>query len=108
MPRLDWQMWFAALRAEQIVGRSPAVGSWLEQADPWLGRLVVAVLRGEPEVLALLDPSPFGATPPREVRLVLWQYRFTDHGPDWWRRERVGVLAGPWGLPSGAVEGDAR
>jgi len=33
------------------------------------------------------------------VRLVLWQYRFTDHGPDWWRRERVGVLAGPWSLP---------
>jgi len=99
MPRLDWQMWFAALRAERLVGHPEVVRSWLEQGDPWLARLVVAVLQGNPGVLALLEPSPFGETPPLEVRLVLWQYRFTDHGPDWWRRERVGVLAGPWSLP---------
>jgi predicted DCC family thiol-disulfide oxidoreductase YuxK len=99
MPRLDWQMWFAALSAERLVGRPELAASWLERGDPWLARLVVAVLRGEPEVLALLGPSPFGETPPREVRLVLWQYRFTDRGHDWWERERVGVLAGPWSLP---------
>jgi len=105
MPRLDWQMWFAALRAERLAGHPEVVTSWLERGDPWLARLVVAVLRGDPEVLALLDPSPFGEAPPGEVRLVLWQYRFTDRGPDWWRRERVGVLAGPWSLPSRETEG---
>jgi predicted DCC family thiol-disulfide oxidoreductase YuxK/uncharacterized membrane protein YphA (DoxX/SURF4 family) len=105
MPRLDWQMWFAALQAERLVGRPEVAASWLEQGDPWLARLVVAVLRENREVLALLGPSPFGKTPPREVRLVLWQYHFTDHGPDWWRRERVGVLAGPWSLPPAAPRG---
>jgi len=98
MPRLDWQMWFAALRAERPAGR-PQAAAWLEQGEPWLGRLGEAVLRGNPDVLALLGPSPFGGTPPREVRLVLWQYRFTEDGPDWWQRERVGVVAGPWRLP---------
>jgi predicted DCC family thiol-disulfide oxidoreductase YuxK len=98
MPRLDWQMWFAALRAERLDPGEAAAGSWLE-GEPWLGRLMLAVLRGDPDVLALLGPSPFAEGPPREVRLVLWQYRFTDHGPDWWRRRRVGVIAGPWSLP---------
>jgi hypothetical protein len=105
MPRLDWQMWFAALRAEELAADPGAVGSWLEREDPWLARLVAALLRGEPAVLALLDPSPFGETPPREIRLVLWQYRFTDRGLDWWQRERVGVLAGPWSLSDRAGDG---
>ncbi len=102
MPRLDWQMWFAALRAERLAPRSAAAaaaaGSWL-QGEPWLGRLLLAVLRGDPDVLALLGPSPFDGSPPQEVRLVLWQYRFSDHGLDWWQRKRVDVIAGPWSLP---------
>jgi predicted DCC family thiol-disulfide oxidoreductase YuxK/uncharacterized membrane protein YphA (DoxX/SURF4 family) len=113
MPRLDWQMWFAALRAESLAGPSGVDASWLQRGDPWLARLVEAVLRGDEEVLALLGPSPFAATPPHEVRLVLWQYRFTDHGPDWWQRRRIGVVAGPWrppqspGSPRGWLVGGA-
>jgi hypothetical protein len=98
MPRLDWQMWFAALRAESLAPDPEAVRIWLDAEDVWLQRLLVALLRGEPSVLALLGPAPFGAERPRYVRLVLWEYRFTDRGSDWWERRRVGVLAGPLAL----------
>jgi predicted DCC family thiol-disulfide oxidoreductase YuxK len=100
MPRLDWQMWFAALGAERVIGDPVATDAWLMQDDRWLARLLVGLLRGEPRIRALLARSPFGETPPRFVRLVLWQYRFTSGGPEWWARERVGVLAGPFRLPA--------
>ena len=97
MPRLDWQMWFAALRAESLGSEPGATRAWLEGEDVWLQRLLVAVLRGEPQILGLLGPSPFEHAP-RYVRLVLWEYRFTDSGRDWWTRRRVGVLGGPLAL----------
>jgi predicted DCC family thiol-disulfide oxidoreductase YuxK len=98
MPRLDWQMWFAALRAEGLASDPEAARTWLDGEDVWLGRLLVAILRGEPSVLDLLGPPSLGAHPPRYVRLVLWEYRFTDHGSDWWARRRVSVLVGPLAL----------
>ncbi len=96
MPRLDWQMWFAALRAEGLAGNPEAAGTWLEAEDVWLQRLLVALLRGEPAVLELLEAAPKDR--PKYVRLVLWEYRFTDRGSDWWARDRVGVLVGPLSL----------
>jgi predicted DCC family thiol-disulfide oxidoreductase YuxK len=101
MPRLDWQMWFAALRAESLAGDPEATRLWLETEDVWLQRLLVALLQGEPRVLDLLGPSPFRGSRPRSVRLVLWEYRFTDRGSDWWVRRPVGVLAGPVALHPG-------
>jgi predicted DCC family thiol-disulfide oxidoreductase YuxK len=98
MPRLDWQMWFAALRAERIGGDPEVTQAWLQREDAWLGRLIVALLRREPQVEALLAPSPFRDRPPRYVRLVLWEYRFSDGGTPWWVRQRIGVLAGPFAL----------
>jgi hypothetical protein len=95
MPRLDWQMWFAALRAESLALDPQATRVWLGEEDVWLRRLLIALLRGEPSVLDLLGPAPFGVGRPKYVRLVLWQYRFTDRGTDWWARRRVGVLTGP-------------
>jgi hypothetical protein len=82
MPRLDWQMWFAALdpRGEQF---------WLE---PLLQRL----LAGDPDVTRLLGPSPFDG-PPRVVRLAFYSYRFTtqderEQSGAWWKREFIGYL----------------
>ena len=79
MPRLDWQMWFAALGGE---GDSP-----------WLGNLLYRVLQGKPDALALLGPSPLGAQVPRFARAVRWQTRFTtadERRADgaWWARAR--------------------
>ena len=73
-PRLDWQLWFAALS-----------GSY--QQDPWTGNLVVRLLQGEPSVLRLLDPAPF-ATPPKYVRASLYDYWFTTFA----ERRQTGAL----------------
>src|SRR5206468_1852969 len=80
-PRLDWQMWFAAL------------GSYREET--WFLRFLVEVLRGSPEVLALLRTNPFPAAPPQYIRAQLYDYRFTSFDEmtrtgDWWKREYKG------------------
>ena len=86
MPRLDWQMWFAALgpRAEAH----------------WLLPLAGHLLDPQPAVLALLDDdNPFADEPPRFVRLALYDYRFTTRaegaGDAWWRRELIAYLTEP-------------
>ena len=90
MPRLDWQMWFAALDPQ---GNQPLL-------EALLGRL----LEGSPEVIGLMGPNPFPDTPPKYVRLVYFRYFFTS--PEtrattgaWWARERRGNLTQPVSLP---------
>ena len=82
-PRLDWQMWFAAL------GRN-------YRSSPWFLNFMVSLLKGSPEVLALLEQNPFPEKPPRYVRATLYDYRFTDlktknSDSTWWRREQIGL-----------------
>ncbi len=81
-PRLDWQMWFAAL------------GSY--RHNQWFLNFMVRLLQGSPEVLALLDGTPFPDSPPRYIRAVLYDYHFTDFDTKHsegarWRRERKGL-----------------
>ena len=81
-PRLDWQMWFAAL------------GSYRE--NPWLIRMLQRLLEGSPEVRALFATDPFSPNPPRFVRAVVFDYRFTDSAERgrtgaWWKREERGL-----------------
>ena len=80
-PRLDWQMWFAAL------------GSC--SGNPWLPALLSRLQQGTPEVLALLGHNPFPDAPPRYVRAALYNYHFTDFATwratgAWWQREPMG------------------
>jgi len=77
-PRLDWQMWFAAL------------GSF--NHNPWFISFVYRLLEGQQEVLELLDPeSPFAErAPPKYIRAKLFKYHFTQSGKDWWYREEQG------------------
>ena len=85
MPRLDWQMWFAALDPQR-------------QAH-WLFALVDRVLENDPTALGLLEHNPFPDEPPAFVRLVLYRYRFTTpeeaEDGDWWKRELIGYLTEP-------------
>ena len=82
-PRLDWQMWFAALQGNY-------------QNTYWFPNFMVALLQDNPEVLQLLAENPFPDTPPRYVRATLYEYRFTDietkrSKGTWWSRERKGI-----------------
>jgi hypothetical protein len=84
MPRLDWQMWFAALQG-------------FDQA-PWLRPFLAQLLRGSPEVRGLLERDPFAGDPPRYLRLSLYEYRFTtveEHRRTgaWWERTWKGLYA---------------
>ena len=83
MPRLDWQMWFAALGGDC-------------RRAPWFLRFEQRLLEGSPEVLALLREDPFPDRPPRYVRARLSLYTFTRWGSrDWWASEDVGLYCPP-------------
>jgi hypothetical protein len=82
MPRLDWQMWFAALDP----------GS----AQYWLDPLVRRVLAGEPSVVRLLGPDPL-AEQAQLARLAYYDYRFTTPAERaatgaWWQRTFITYL----------------
>ena len=79
-PRLDWQMWFAALGAPQ--------------RNPWFGGLVVRLLQGSGDVTRLLAHNPFPDQPPRYIRASFYRYRFTtveEHRQSgaWWKRQEL-------------------
>jgi hypothetical protein len=77
-PRLDWQMWFAAL------------GSY--QESPWFSNFMIRLLQGEPNVLRLLEYNPFPKAPPKYVRARIFLYHFTHFGERaWWSREEEGL-----------------
>jgi hypothetical protein len=80
-PRLDWQMWFAALsRYEE---------------EPWFQSFCARLLEGSPSVTKLLARDPFAGKPPKLVRGMLYRYRFADAAAHqasgaWWTREELG------------------
>ena len=83
-PRLDWQMWFAALESYD--------------GNPWFERFLVRLLQDAPAVTKLLRSDPFAGNPPRYVRALLYRYRFSDPATraatgQWWTRELVGLYA---------------
>jgi lipase maturation factor 1 len=88
-PRLDWQMWFAAL--DDIRG------------EPWFMNFLARLLQGSPSVLRLMKANPFPETPPRYIRARLYEYHFTDASEKrqtgaWWKREEQGLYCPPASL----------
>src|SRR3984957_15724019 len=76
-PRLDWQMWFAALSDYR--------------GAPWFTNFMVRLLQGSPDVLRMLKKNPFPDAPPKYVRAELFDYSFTNFATrratgDWWAR----------------------
>jgi predicted DCC family thiol-disulfide oxidoreductase YuxK len=91
MPRLDWQMWFAAL------------GECRGPRNVWFRNFTVRLLQGKPEVTGLLQTNPFPDAPPRYIRSTRYVYRFTDLATrrregTWWRRDLVGPFCGVMAL----------
>jgi hypothetical protein len=94
-PRLDWQLWFAAL--------SPFPPLWFRD-------LLWRLLEGSPAVLELFARNPFPGRPPRYVRALLYNYRMSDNATrrrtgQWWQRELLGLYFPPCRL---ADPSDAR
>jgi predicted DCC family thiol-disulfide oxidoreductase YuxK len=88
-PRLDWQMWFAAL--DDVRG------------EPWFVNFLVRLLEGSPPVLKLLKENPFPDSPPRYIQARLFRYNFTNANEKsqtgaWWKREEVGIYCPPMSL----------
>ncbi|XP_023131158.2 lipase maturation factor 2a [Amphiprion ocellaris] len=81
-PRLDWQMWFAALGPHT-------------QA-PWFTSLMYKLLQGKRDVIELIQTDvsqyPFHQQPPAYLRAHRYRYWFTESKADgsypqrWWRR----------------------
>ncbi|UCF47917.1 MAG: lipase maturation factor family protein, partial [Myxococcales bacterium] len=89
-PRLDWQMWFAAL------------GDY--RRNPWLGNLMTRLLQGEPTALELIDDNPFGQQPPKQVRAIRYRYEFATRDErratgHWWKRRDRVLYAPILGVP---------
>jgi lipase maturation factor 1 len=79
MPRLDWQMWFAALDPRSAQG--------------WLAPLIQRLLEGDEQVARLLGPNPL-ADRVRCVRLAYYLYHFNTRAERattgaWWKRQRL-------------------
>src|SRR6185369_4177712 len=80
MPRLDWQMWFAALGSPR--------------SSRWFVAFAARLVEGSAPVLALLETNPFPSAPPRYVRATLYDYRFTTPAERratgaWWKRRAL-------------------
>lgn len=88
-PRLDWQMWFAAL------------GNYRQNL--WFVGFVARLLEASPEVLKLLEKDPFQGNPPRYIRAMVYEYTFTNEATrkrtgDWWQRKPLGTYLPPVGM----------
>jgi hypothetical protein len=81
-PRLDWQMWFAALSNARD--------------NPWFIRMMVGLLRGSKPINDLFEQAPFSGTLPKYIRATIYQYNFTDWAErqktgNYWKRELKGL-----------------
>ena len=83
-PRFDWNLWFASL------------GAWREY--PIVPNTEVRLLSNDRDVLKLFARNPFARDPPRQIRVLLWQYWFTTMAEKhetgmWWRRQLLGLYS---------------
>jgi hypothetical protein len=95
MPRLDWQMWFAALKGDY-------------RRSQWYMAFMQRLLEGSPDVTALLhQESPWLEIPPKFIRSRMYRYEFTsqdefhDSKGDIWKRTYLGEYTPVLSLPDG-------
>jgi len=84
MPRLDWQLWFEALRWEP-----QALSRRVVSASPWFLRFMQRLLDAEPAVLGLLARDPLDGRPPQAVRACVVEHAFStpaerEASGAWW------------------------
>jgi len=87
--KLDWQMWFAAMNTYHY--------------HPWVLNLVGQLLENSSGVQRLIQNNPFPDQPPKFIRAVWYQYRFTTAAERkvtkaWWVRVSLGEYLPPLSL----------
>ncbi len=94
-PRLDWQMWFAAL----YPGYDPQRDAHPNSPMHWFGQFCTALLQHKQPVWDLLEPPPFPVEKITHIHAKLYRYHFTS--PEvrqisgaWWERELMGNFSG--------------
>mgnify|MGYP001552523643 CR=1 FL=1 len=80
-PRLDWMMWFVPAR--------------FDRDAVWFNRLLEAIAENRQPVMDLMANNPFPDQPPRYLRVLAWDYRFTSNeerkeSGNWWQAEILG------------------
>lgn len=81
-PRIDWQIWFAAMQRPQ--------------QNPWLLHLIWKLLDNDKDALSLIANNPFPDSPPKFIRVQFYRYKFSKLGEEAvWSREYVGVWLPP-------------
>jgi len=80
-PRLDWQAWFLPFG--------------LFEQEFWFHRFMECILRGKKDVLGLIRENPFPDKPPRHLRALSYDYKFTTwqekkETGNWWKRKLLG------------------
>ncbi|GAA1490149.1 lipase maturation factor family protein [Brachybacterium sacelli] len=81
--RLDWQMWFLALRPG---------------AQDWFVALLEKLRDGDPGIRRLLRTDPFDGAAPTGLRVKYFRYRYATAeekrtSGQWWMRTDLGVIA---------------
>jgi hypothetical protein len=71
-PRLQWQMWFAALGTIQY--------------NQWVYTYMRRIMEGSKQHESLLRVNPFPEKPPRYMRALLYEYSFSESADAWWDR----------------------
>jgi len=80
-PRLDWMMWF-------LPPQNPGDSYWYKQ-------LLRRLHQGSPQVLSLFAHNPFENKPPKYLRVLAFDYKFTNTeeyktSGNWWKRQFLG------------------
>lgn len=78
-PRIDWQIWFAAMQRPEH--------------NPWLVHLVWKFLHNDEGALSLISYNPFPDAPPRFIRIDIYRYEFAEPWKEdaVWKRQRLGT-----------------
>jgi hypothetical protein len=87
-------MWFEALRFEEVQRATGTIE--IREMSLWFRSFLSRLATNEPQVLRLLGTNPFADKPPKLIRVILYQYRFTNFEErrktgNWWRRDAVWI-----------------
>jgi hypothetical protein len=83
------------------------------EPEPWFYTFAQRLLEGRPEVLKLLADNPFPDRPPRYVRALLFDYRFSNakirrETGAWWVTEPIRLFLPPVSLKPQELAPDFR